>query len=197
MNVRLKIKHTFCAMVHYEGQLFTNQYHVTIDLVTACRDHESQNIAMDRMTHMLHEVFTDSVMIDQVDSQQIELYRAAGMRVTTLPGEPVDQIIGLMLHCKMNAVCEGRMIISSVHLCSDRGDHVWYLHDENESVGPFHSTGWWNEATPANSHPRANGETVVDLKTKSEWGKFNLDWPSDAPNTDGKVVFAKFDRNDE
>lgn len=178
--------------------MFTNQYHLTLDLVTACRDHESQNIAMDRMVYMLHEVFADSIMIASDDTDQIKLYRDAGLRVTTLPTDPVDQIIGLMLYCKMNAVCEGRMIINSISLCSDRGDHVWYLHDDYEYVGPFQETGWWHEAMPSQTHLRHSGETVVDLKTKSEWSRLDLDWPSDAPdNSDGKVVFAKFDRDQD
>lgn len=197
MNVRLQVKNSFRAMVHYESELFVNQYHVTIDLVTACRDHADQNIAMDRINYMLHEVFDDSVMIDVNDCQQIELYRAAGMRVTTLPAEPVDQIIGLMLYCKMNAICEGRMLINAVSLCSDRGDHVWYLHDDSESVGPFQLAGWWNDSVPSSSHPRDNGETVVNLKSKCEWARLDLDWPSDILTTDGKVVFAKFDRDQD
>ena len=198
MNQRLQVKHTFCCLVHYEKRAFINQYHVTLDLVTACRDTESQNIAMDRMVHMLHTVFADSVMIESTDIDQIKLYRSAGLHVTTLPAEPVDQIICLMLYCKMNAVCENRLIVNSISLCSDHGDHVWYLHDDNESVGPFQEAGWWNDAAPSQTHPHHSGDTVVDLKIKSEWGKFDLDWPSDAAgNKDGQVVFAKFDRGND
>jgi hypothetical protein len=34
-----------------------------------------------------------------------------GINVTTLPEEPVDQIIGMMLYYKLNAIMEGRMIV--------------------------------------------------------------------------------------
>lgn len=198
MNQRLQVKHTFCCLIHYENRAFINQYHVTLDLVTACRDHESQNIAMDRMVHMLHAVFADSVMIESTDTDQIKLYRDAGLAVTTLPAEPVDQIICLMLHCKMNAVCEDRLIVNSISLCSDQGDHVWYLHNDDETAGPFQEAGWWNDAEPSQAHLHHSGDTVVDLKTKSAWARLDLDWPSDSnTNSDGKVVFAKFDRDQD
>lgn len=183
-------------MLYWADSILTNQYHVTMNITTACRDHESQNIAMDRMNYMLHDVFRDSVMIDAKEHDRIRLLKAAGLRVTTLPAEPVDQIIGLMLYCKMNAVCEGRLVIDAVNLCSDHGDHIWYLHDDTESVGPFQNAGWWNDADPSQWQQRQPGKTVVNLKTKSEWTRLELDWPTESDtNPDGKIVFAKFDRD--
>jgi hypothetical protein len=198
VNVRLQIKSNFICLAHYQNKMFTNQYHVTVDLTTACTDNESQNVAMDRIMYFLHEVLQDSVLINCDDSAQIRLYRAAGMRVTTLPEAPVDQIIGMMLYCKLNAICESRVMINAVGLCSDHGNHVWYLHDDSESLGPFAEAGWWNRSTPLHWHTKGSGSRVVDLKTCAEWNQVDLDWPNDdAPAVDGKVVFARFDRDDK
>lgn len=198
MNVRLQIRQNFRAMVHYADSLFTNQYHYTLDLTTVSENQNDHDIAMHRIAHMTNTALADSVMIDVQQHHQIDRYRTAGMRVTTLPAQPLDQIIGMMLYCKLNAVCEGTMTINSVSLCSDHGDHVWYLHNEDESVGPFDEEGWWHDPTPLHWHSAPSKDTVVDLKAKPEWNRLDLDWSSQSsPAQDGKVVFAMFDRGQD
>jgi hypothetical protein len=153
---------------------------------------------MDRIMYFLHEVLQDSVLIDCNDTAQIRLYRAAGMRVTTLPQAPVDQIMGMMLYCKLNAICESRILINTVSLCSDHGNHIWYLHDESESLGPFAEAGWWDRFTPLHWHTKGSGSRVLDLKAYAEWNQVDLDWPhNDTTPADGKVVYAKFDQDDQ
>lgn len=184
-------------MVHYRDCLFINQYHYTADMTTVSHNNSDHDTAMDRIMYMTNTALADSVMIDVKDQAQIELYRAAGMRVTTLPAEPVDQIIGMMLYCKLNAVCENNMVINAVSVCSERGNHVWNLHHEDENIGVFESEGWWHDTTPLHWHPHVKHDTVVDLKAKPEWGRLDLDWHSqDSTDQDGTVVFARFDRGD-
>jgi hypothetical protein len=198
MNVRLQARHHFRALVHWQNNAFINQYDVTLDITTGCDDHDSQNVAMDRINHMLFHCFSDSIMINSDLTSEIRLYQAAGLKITTLPTDPFDQIIGLMLYSKLNAVCEGRMTVDSVSICSDHGDHIWYLHDHTEAIGPFAKAGWWNEPSCRHWHSTSSPDTVVDLKSKSDWARVDLAWPAENQHSqDGKVVFAKFDRDDD
>jgi len=122
-----------------------------------------------------------------------------GIRVTTLPEEPVDQIVGMMLYYKLNAVMEQRMTVTGLDIASSLGDNVWYQHDEDDLSGPFATDGWWYRASM--QHESIEPDPVLDNVVKvipTGWYELNLDWPENsAPIVDNTIVYGKFPRNDK
>jgi hypothetical protein len=53
--------------------------------------------------------------------------RQLGSSVTTMPGDPVDQLIGLMLYYKLNAIMEDRIIVDETEISSMLGENMIYL----------------------------------------------------------------------
>lgn len=197
MNVRLQYDIEFLAGIYYEDSLQMNKYDASISLTTATKDVASTNIAMERLKAFVFEELASTVFINQNNMERAEFLQIIGANVTTLPEEPVDQIIGMMLYYKLNAIMEGRMVITSLDISSSLGDGVWYQHDEEDSAGPFAKQGWWHDAST--QHETIEPSEVPDNVVKvisTGWYELGLDWPDQAPATGNTVVFGNFPKNE-
>lgn len=197
MNVRLQYELEFMAGIYYEGRLQLNSYSVSLQLLTQSVNAVVTNIAMERLKAFVYSELCDTVFVGPEDHDKAEMLTVLGMNVTTLPDEPVDQIIGVMLYCKLNAVMEGHMLVTKLDIQSYLGDSVWYQHDEDDATGPFKEDGWWHEAGCRHSFdPEPQADNVVKVANKG-WTEYRLDWPETQPeNTGNTVVFANFQRNE-
>jgi hypothetical protein len=197
MNVRLQINLEFPAGLYIGDQLRLNRYSVSIQLCTVTADPEQINIAMDRLKMFVYAELADTVFINQEDLERAQMLDLLGMNITTLPEEPIDQIVGLMLHCKLNSVMEDRMIVERLDIASTLGDDVFYLHEHGDAVGPFQADGWWvaSDTTHNSLAPIETHENVVHVPVTG-WGKYNLNWPDSAGPDSGKTVsFGKLNKN--
>jgi hypothetical protein len=185
------------AGIFYEGQLQLNNYSVSLQLLTQSTDALVTNIAMERLKAFVYSELCDTIFFGPNNQDQAEMLSVLGINVTTLPDEPVDQIIGVMLYCKLNAVMEGQMIVTKLDIQSYLGDSVWYQFDEDDAIGPFKNDGWWHEPTCQhnNINLEPTEEKVVKVATNG-WTEYRLDWPEAQENTGNTVVFANFQRNE-
>lgn len=198
MNVRLQYDLEFLAGIYYEDTLQMNKYSVSMNLLTKTKDSASTNIAMDRIKAFIFGELDSTVFINQNNMERAEFLQMIGANVTTLPEEPVDQIIGMMLYYKLNAITEGRMAVTALDLCSSLGDSVWYQHDEDDLSGPFAQHGWWHDATIQHEtieHDPDPGNVVKVMSTG--WYELGLDWPeTQLPANANVVVFANFNKDE-
>lgn len=197
MNIRLEYQTQFSAGIVYDGQYCINHYSMTINMLTNTLDAYEQNVAFDRMKHWLHNVANHSVIMNQ-DDKLVEAYQHTGQRVITLPDDPFDQIVELMIYTKLESIVEDRMTMTDIKLSSSVGDNVCYLYNEEESRGPFNYEGWWSLPTPHWSTPIKNKKKVVSLPKGTSWDELGLAWEKEESNTssDSSVVFADFTANE-
>jgi len=203
MNVRLQWDSDFLAGVYFQDRLQFNSYSVSFHLQTRTNDAASINVAMDRLRYFLHGSLEHAVFMRCNDAETIErgeMLELLGVNVIPLPEEPVDQIIGMMLYYKINAVMEGRMVLTGIDINSSLGSEVWYCHDEEDDPGPFVTQGWWhsNASAPVMAVSDTPDSKTVKV-TSTGWHDLDLDWPEqlmpvDQPNT---VVYANFARNED
>ena len=196
MNVRLQYDLEFLAGIYYEDQLQLNSYSVSVSLLTQTEDAASSNIALERLKCFVYHDLATTVFFGPSDHEKAEMFQMMGTNVTTLPDAPVDQIVGMMLYCKLNAILEERMIVTNVTIQSLLGDNVRYLHSNQESLGPCAEPGWWTDPGPVHSNfkPAAGSKRVVKINRTPTWRDMDLGWsgteqPKNETNT---VVFAKF-----
>ena len=194
MNVRLQYDLEFLAGIYYEDQLQMNRYTVSLNLLTKTKDSVSTNIALDRVKAFVHGALESTVFINQANMERAEFMQMMGIRVTTLPEEPVDQIIGMMLYYKLNAIMEDRMTVTALDVSSTLGDSVWYQHDEEDIAGPFAGDGWWHRASMQHESVEHDSEPGNIVKVMSTgWYELDLEWPENImPQTDNTVVYANF-----
>jgi hypothetical protein len=189
MNVKLQTNLEFSAGIYFEDRLRFNRYSAALQMCTATNDHEQINIAMDRIKMFVYSELADTVFINQEDFERAEVLELLGVNITTLPQDPIDQIIGLMLYTKLSAITEGRIIIDALDISSLLGDNVVYMFESGDNLGPFCNDGWWNQ--PDTSHSKLENikleENVVKVPTTG-WSKYNLNWNDLSTRKSGKTV---------
>ena len=194
MNVRLQYDMTWNAAIWFEGRLQINEYTAELAIYTNTTDQDDHVTSLARLNHFVYHELANTVFINQTDQDQMQALTTAGINITTLPAEPIDQIIGIALYCKLNAILQERMFVNSVTIQSDLGDNVRYLHNDHESTGPLSPHGWWQDPTPMHSNFKssASRKHVVRLNRTLTWQDLEMEW-SDAEltdNTGNTVVFA-------
>jgi hypothetical protein len=168
-------------------------------MVTNTAEAESTTTAFERLKHFINEQIDSSVFINSEDQEACRLYTAAGITITTLPREPVDQIVGVMLFHKLNAIMEGRIAVVETELSSHLGDNMVYLHSENETAEDIIIPTWWT--TPDLTQfdlEFKDGDQVFTLHpgNHSAWTELGLDWSDQEPAETGNIVFANFGKDE-
>lgn len=201
MNVRLRYNITFPAAVWFDDELMMTNYTLALNFLTQTLDPQDQNIALERVKYFLLNELHSTVFINQAEVDRAEAFADVGLNVTTLPEEPVDQVVSIMLYYKLNAIMEGRMKITELVMSSEAGDSIEYFHSENEHTGLFPDTGWWHDATLCHSNiefdEEDSPENVVSIGANTDWEDQELGWSHAEVTTDlGQVVFANFGHSD-
>jgi hypothetical protein len=200
VNVRLQYTIPFTAAVHYQDRLIMNTYQLRTYMVTNTADAENHNIAFERLKYFITEEMDSTVFINSEHVDACKLYLAAGMKITTLPNDPVDQIIGVMLFCKLNAIMEDRITIIETELSSSLGDNMVYIHGENEVTDNLVFPDWWTTVDVVHCDTDLiDSDNVLSLLRSNVWKELDLGWPesvNETPTATGNIVFADFGRDD-
>jgi hypothetical protein len=171
-------------------------------MITNTPDADNHNIAFERLKYFITEEMDSTVFINSNDVEACERYLAAGMKITTLPNEPVDQIIGVMLFSKLNAIMEERITIVETELSSAIGDNMVYIHGENETTDNLVFPDWWTTADVVHCDADLiDSDNVLSLLRSNVWQELDLGWPNAEPATEpseatGNIVFADFGKDE-
>jgi hypothetical protein len=188
------------AGVHYADRLAMNEYTIKVYMMTNTHDPAESGIAFDRIKHFVYSQLENTVFINSELEDQCKKYLAAGVSVTTLPGDPVDQLIGVMLYYKITAIVEGRMIIGEIESSSVLGEGIVYMHGENENVEDIEIPAWWTtpDLTQCDT-TLIDTDKVVPMHQSGVWRDLDLGWPDSEPTTEtgNTVVFADFKKSDD
>lgn len=196
MNARLRKSFGWYSGIVYQGRFMVNHFNVELDLLTVSESASEQNTAYERMKYFMQYVMDDSILIAS-DDELLDQYLATKARVIVLPDEPVDQIVGIMLYLKLNAIMENRMVVSRTETWSTQGDQTSYIHVSGENVGPnLGQDGWWVDSRPVCSIIRGREDgKVVNLSRTAEWRDYGLGWDGETESVSNSVVFARFNKD--
>ena len=200
MNVRLKYDLHFNAGVYYNSNTILNNYSLRLWMITNTELAEDQNTAFERMKYFVYNHVDNTMFIDRAEQEQCAKFLQTGLSITTMPGDPVDQLIGIMLYHKLNAIMEQRMTIVETELSSSQGQAMTYLHSEGENTLGVEAPTWWLSADLAHSDfALPESEKVVSMQTTTAWRDLDLAWSELPPSMDhgNIVVFADFKPNNE
>ena len=190
----------FTAGIYYADHLRMNNYHLTLWMTTTTKNPEDQNTAFERIKYFVYTQLDSTVFINAAQQEQCQRFVDAGVNITTMPADPVDQIIGIMLYFKLNAIVEGRMDIVETELSSSLGENITYLHSDFEDSLGFEQPAWWTTADLVHSDLLpADGDKVVSLSQNTAWRDLELTWSETnlEGDTGNVVVFANFKQPNE
>lgn len=199
MNVRLRHSMTFTAGIYYAGRTQMNQYMLTLNMITNSHDPENHNTAFERLKYFIYNQMDSTVFINVEHVEQCGRLMQAGLDVTTLPGEPVDQLIGLMLYYKLNAIMEDRILIEETEISSVLGENMIYLHSENENTDIPEYPDWWMTSDPTHCDLTFLDTGKIVAMPDQIWRDLSLTWPANVETTEtgNIVVFDTFKNNNE
>ena len=179
MATKIEREFAFQAAVHFEGTFVMTIYELALGMEVDTASIKEQNIAMDRIHYFLNECLGNSVFVEAADKNSIEKYLQADIKVCTLPEEPYDQIITILLLMKLNAITEGKLRVNSISLRSGLSDDVRFIYDlETASNHPFGNKSWWEDTTTSISDLSKSykKDKIVKLIKQSDWASVGLDW---------------------
>ena len=164
-------------------------------MLTNSTDPVSHNVAYERIKYFVYNCLDSVIFVNQNHVDICQIFLSAGLKVSTLPGEPVDQLIGLMLYYKLNAIMEDRIIVEETEISSMLGENMIYLHGANETTDVGEIPKWWNSNEPCYSDfVTLEVDKIVPIQSSSQWRELDLEWQeTDAQQETGNiVVFADF-----
>jgi hypothetical protein len=200
MNVRLKYDFPFTAGIYHNGNFYMNNYTLRVLMATVSENPDDQTTAFERLKYFIYTCIESTIFIDADETDQCNRYVQAGLNITTMPGAPVDQLIGIMLYHKLNAVMENRIIVFETELSSAVGEYMTYLHSEEENTVGYVQPEWWDTADLTHSEfVIDNLDNVVAIPQAAAWRDLDLAWADDVDGNDpgNVVVFANFKQSDE
>ena len=197
MNVRLQYTMNFTAGVHYHQQMIMNNYTLKMFMITNTPVAENNNIAFERLKYFITEL-DSTVFVNSEDQTACQRYLDAGIKITTLPADPVDQIIGVMLFHKLNAIMEERIIMVETELSSLLGDNMIYIHSDNETADNLVIPDWWTTADLVHCDTDLiDNDKILAMHQAGAWRELDLAWPdTNENNQTGNIVFADFKRDE-
>ncbi len=202
MSTRVKKDFDFLAGVYFQQKFLLNVYSISLYFDITTESMADQQIAVERVKHLIEGCLTDCVFVNQKEKKIIEKLHDLNFRVSTLPDDPYDQIVTIALLSKVNAVVENRFECTNISLLSRLSDGVEFLFDIEENFGPFEEKGrWWNDSTMIISDIPISDkkDKIVKLKKQNnvDWQSVGLDWSKtkskDLPDS-GVVFFMDTDK---
>lgn len=197
MNVRIAQVLSFISGAWTDEGLEMNHYDIKLWMVTRTMDEDEQSIAFQRMRYFVEYELDNTVFVDESDENKCNELFQAGLKVMTMPGTPSDQMIGLMLYHKLNAIMEERIAVVEIEISAN--NTVIYLHGENEISVGLEQPDWWQTPDLVHSDLNIDDENIVRLQPVTNWRELDLAWKpnEDTPDTSNTVVFANFKSSDD
>ena len=195
MTTRIEREFSFQAGVYFKEEFLMNLYTITLYMEVETESIREQNVAMERIKYFLNECLENGIFVQDTEHKVIEKYNSCGFKVCTVPEEPYDQIITLLLLIKLNSITEGRLVITDMTLGSRISDEVKFICDIDSSRGPLESPGWWTDSGTAISDPikkSVRKDKIVKLfKTPTtDWAEYNLVWKEKEHTANCEIVFT-------
>lgn len=169
----------FFAGVHFENQFVINLYECDLRMVVHTSDTREQAIAQERLVYFVSNHLQNSLIISKNEVDLIKKYEATGMRLCVIPEEPYDQVLGLLLINKFNAIMEGRIEVTDLVFGSRLSDYVKFELSQEDAEALFSQRSWYNDNTVSirdTDKPSKKKDKIVKLFDPDEWAKNDLNW---------------------
>lgn len=169
---------TFQTAIHFNGKFIVNLYEMDAKMEIFTEDTREQNIAVERTIHFLSSSIEDCLFISSEETEAINKYTAAGIKVCVLPEEPYDQIVGLILMNKCNAIMENKVVMTEIIFGSKLSNLIKFELNHEVAKTEFNDKKWYNDPTLRMTNKSNKKEKIVNLLDHKgcDWEDLDLTW---------------------
>jgi hypothetical protein len=188
MITRIERDIFFAAGVHFDDAYYINTYDFLLSMLVETDIPKEHTIAMDRFDLFIKDAATNAVFINEEKHEEIEKYKEAGLKIITLPGEPFDQIVAMVLLLKLNAIMENKIKITDITISSLLGEGIRYpiVTETAENADMMLGDKWWHnsdmETTNQTVFKFEPENNIVKLFDDSIWAQYDLSWKDKPKN---------------
>lgn len=178
MIAKISKEFVFESAVHFENQFMINFYNMDLQMEIHTEDAREQNIAIERVNHFINSYIENCIFVHDEDVKAIKKYEDAGLRVLTVPKEPYDQILSLILMLKFNAIMENKIVVTDIVIHSKLSANIKF-YTQIEETEEFLGNNWWNDSTTIyklNVPSKNKKDKIVKLFNNDDWANIGLDW---------------------
>ena len=202
MTARIKRNFSLQSGVYFKDNFYLNFYTILIYFDIDTVSPVEQFVSMERVKYFFSQCLEKSIFVNENQNAVIEKYIEASLKICTLPADPFDQIIAIMLVKKLNAILEGKMLVTDISVTSLYSDDIHHLHSIEENFGPFNEVGWWSDSTPKYNNINFINSTkskklIKLVKQTTSWEELNLSYDLKDPfdsQKNSEIVFVNFDK---
>lgn len=175
MATRIEKDYIFEAGMHFEDSYLINSFELTLLMDVNTDDMHEQNIAIERIDHLIYNCLQNCVFVSIHESNAIEKYKQAGMEVCTLHDEPYDQIIASLLMIKVNTILEKKLIVEDVVFGSKITGGIRFTFSFDEIPKEYFTKNWWTVSNIRINDFETKESNVVSL-FDNDWATLELLW---------------------
>jgi hypothetical protein len=185
MEVKIRKNCTFATGLNLENNFCVNLYNFEITMNVYTDDTYAQNIAVSRLDFFLDILMEDSVIVCADNTDIIQKYTDAGLKVCTTPEQPYDQIVAMVVLLKLNTIMEGHLFVTDIHFTSALGNGITFelQHELAEAMTPI--KGWWTRNDMSICDMPKEKSNVIELKNPMSWESVKLSFKN--PNNEETV----------
>ena len=156
-------------------------------------------MAIERCRWWVENILNNSVFVHRDNEQKMQEYWGAGLNVIALPAEPTDQTVAMLLYSKLNAICEGKIVILDIQITSQLGNGVRFIYDDTDDYGPFTKDEWWNSEGVDWFNPAIlkDKDGTLHMKQLPSWHDVNLHWVEADKEQKDNIVEVDFKQDDK
>lgn len=181
MSTKITKDFVFMAAIHFENSFMNNLYEMTANMTVETEDAREQNIAIERLMYFIQEQIENSIFIHESEKEAIQKYKAAGIKICTVPDDPYDQIVGLVLVNKFNAIMENRIVVNEIIFGSKLSNLIKFNISSEAATEEYPGNYWWNDSSSNISLKSKSGKDKIvnfsEFKSQ-DWNKLELSWKS-------------------
>lgn len=183
MSTRIEKDFEFQSALHFEEQFLLNHFNITLSIIVETDLLREQNVAMERLEHFIYRMLDNGIFVNEIETDMIELYKNAGLKIITLPEEPFDQIIGMALIQKFNTIMENRLVVTDLLIGSKLSDGVRFTIIGEVSDTIMKNESWYNRNSLCinNFDDKSDKASKIVKLFENDWAALDLNWKEKVP----------------
>jgi hypothetical protein len=175
MNIQIEKDFTFLTAIHFEKKYMVNLYELCAKMEVLTENPKEQNIAIERMNYFLTGYIENVIFIQDTEKEAIQNYTNAGIKVCPVPEEPYDQIIGMILINKCNAIMENRIAVTEITFGSKLSNLIKFNISGEIAKLEYPENVWYNKNTLSVTDKHKK-DKIVSLFDINNWAELELTW---------------------